>query len=110
MKIDFQKLSNKLKEREQSKLADESGMANVIYYIWNHHSIKNIDFNSFSLEDAKLAFEEFYFIPTFEEEPTTAELEELKSNKWSILTNTENMIYALVKSDKKIYLNDDDFI
>lgn len=111
MKIDFQTFEEGLKPFKVDKFeGKEIGIAKVIQYVWNHTSTKNVDFNSFTLNDAKRAFWDFYLLPTHEDEPSAFEIAETEENIWAINNLVDTYIYHLVQNKNKIYENEDDFI
>jgi hypothetical protein len=113
--MDFTKLSEEFSKVSSVRQSDEitqssTGVSNVMNYVLNHYPTKEIDFHSFSIEDINLAFLDFHFLPTSEDELTTEDKSQLKNHPWAIFLENEAVIVGLVRNVKRIYENEDDFI
>lgn len=112
MNLDFAQLTNAFKKSQNKtevlKEADV-GVSRAINYFWNQYPIKQIDFNSFTLEDAKRAFDEWYYIPNSDEEIEEIEYRRLESNMWVLFTDNESVVAQLFHANKN-YEYEDDFI
>jgi hypothetical protein len=113
--MDFIKLSEEFSkvttdsqsgEKEQRSI----GVSNVMNYVLNHYSTKEIDFHSFSIEDINLAFLDFHFLPTSDDELTEEDNCHLKNHPWVVFLENETVIAGLIRNKKRIYENEDDFI
>jgi hypothetical protein len=113
--MDFTKLSEEFSKVSCVSQSDENerrsiGVSNVMNYVLNQYPTKEIDFHSFSIEDINLAFLDFYFLPTSDDELTSEERTQLKNHPWSAFLENETVIAGLVRNKKRIYENEDDFI
>ncbi|MFC0273754.1 hypothetical protein ACFFIX_20415 [Metabacillus herbersteinensis] len=107
MNFDLSKFEKNLKERDKNqKPSDQCGIANVVRHIWDHDPISSINFDSFSISDAKYALEAMEVIELGdigEEETFLCD----PKNPFVIHREIESVVYGLFHSKNKIYTSDE---
>jgi hypothetical protein len=112
LKINFQKFdSNLQKYKKEVSSYDQSGLAQVVRYVWNHYPTSMVDFDSFSYQDVLDALEALLNVPCDDGiyEPDTPDQID-KYNPWLHNMIVENACANLHRTKHKIYESDDDFI
>lgn len=113
MKIDFKKFEKNLQEFKvtEKPKSNDLGVSKVIQYVWNHTDTRNVNFDSFTLNEGLRAFYEFYTIPHSDDEITDADKLAIRDNMWEINANIDNVIADMARNDSKVYVEDEaDFI
>lgn len=122
IQFSFQKLEKNLEPFKKEPIEtgiDNSGLNNVIRYVWNHYKTRYIDFDSFTYEDVMEAHEymsviddddtdvDDEFMPRNFENNTPSEIE---TNAFEEYKYVEDLCAALHHTQNKVYECEDDFI
>lgn len=114
MKINMRKLSQEIKNKNTivKPNSSEAGMAYFMDIVINHSETDSINFNSFTYDEAILAFDEFYYLPSDEytDDFSEEDYENIKNNMWSSYLQTQEFFVRWSQETKKIYCYEDDFI
>lgn len=102
------------KVEQIKKVQNELGISRVIQYVWNHSPTNQVNFDSFTLDNLKVAMDFMAFAPTIEDEDADyveeVQTSESDSNIWEIYNEMSTIIYYLTRIKGRIYETDDDFI
>ncbi|MFE7064205.1 hypothetical protein ACFVAD_18910 [Sutcliffiella sp. NPDC057660] len=112
MKLNFETFANELKPfevKEKKNQKDYSKMIKVIHYLWTHTPTAEIDFDSFSVEDVSDAMDEMENLPFIWDEGHESFICD-PYNKLVMYEHVTNVIYALVDSQEKRYVIEEEDI
>lgn len=115
MKINMRKLSQEIKNKNTiivKSNSSEAGMAYFMDIVINHSATESINFNSFTYDEAILAFNEFYYLPSDEytDDFSEEDYDNIKNNMWSSYMQSQEFFVRWSQETKKIYCYEDDFI
>lgn len=106
MKINMRKLSQEIKNKNTIIVkpnSSEAGMAYFMDIVINHSATESINFNSFTYDEAILAFNEFYYLPSDEytDDFSEEDYDNIKNNMWSSYMQTQEFFVRWSQETKK---------